>query len=86
MCVQTVIEELIQSGADVNAKIEDMTPLQYAAAEGNYDAMEILKKYKDCLPGGKPKPSTLEEWIEYYMQDGTVSREEAEDLAEMEMM
>ena len=36
-----------------------------------------------ALSGGE---KSLEEWIEYYMQDGNMSREEATDLAEMEVM
>jgi hypothetical protein len=49
-------------------------------------AIEEVAASGPPLPGGAVKPTTLDGWIDYFMQDGNVTREDATDLAEMEMM
>merc|ERR1711865_616222 len=83
------IRMLLEAGAKVAGdRISyGSSPLMAAAASGSEGICQHLRDAKPveksaALSGGA---KSLEQWIEYYMQDGEMSREDATDLAEMEV-
>ena len=85
-----VVDALLEVGANACIRADGgKTAADAAREEGHIELAKLLDKAIAAgppLPGGKAKPTTLEGWIDYFMQDGNVSLEDATDLAEMEMM
>lgn len=80
---------LLEAGAapQVTRKSDGKCAAELADENGWEDICQHLRDAKPveksaALSGGA---KSLEQWIEYYMQDGEMSREDATDLAEMEV-
>eukprot|EP00658_Telonema_sp_P-2_P064572 TRINITY_DN5365_c0_g1_i1.p1 TRINITY_DN5365_c0_g1~~TRINITY_DN5365_c0_g1_i1.p1 ORF type:complete len:211 (+),score=85.67 TRINITY_DN5365_c0_g1_i1:117-749(+) len=84
---EEVAVALVEAGAAPQWKADDGNSAADLADEGGFeDLAQWLKDQPPVTFESESRSRTFEEWVEYYMQDGNMSKEEASDLAELECL